>query len=554
MSNDYQDKIVCRDELLRQASRARRKARLVVLCHGCFDIVHPGHIRHLEFARKHGDLLIVSITSDAAIDKDFDRPYIPQELRALNLAALELVDLVYIDPHHTARELLQDVKPDIYIKGEEYQKSQDPAFLDEQNIVEQNGGKVVFSSGDIVYSSTDLIQRLGREVDVEQQRLRCVCERHQITSQALGSIMERFSDRRVIVIGDLVVDRYVFCDAIDIARESPMMSLRQLSETTYWGGAAIVARHLAKLGAGVELITSLGSDELSRQALAQLAADGIETHSLLNRETLAIKNRYLVEDTKLLRVEQAEHRPLDQQAIKKAQQLLARPTGTIDAVVLCDFGMGVITERMLSAVLPRLRRDTKVLAADVSGTRSNLLRFQDVDLFCPTEREIRSTLQNFDDGLSAVAWRLMDATRVKHLIATLSRNGLVAFDRQSQDPGSPEWAGRLRSEYFQAFNDHAVDVLGCGDALLAGCTLALSCGATFVQAAYLGNALAAIEAGQMGNIPIEAAELRGWLARRPELLEATPVHPAVKPGKTSQPFLQRPPRPAPLSPKAQTIS
>ena len=118
MSNDYQDKIVCRDELLRQASRARREARPVVLCHGCFDIVHPGHIRHLEFARKHGDLLIVSITSDAAIDKDFDRPYIPQELRALNLAALELVDLVYIDPHHTARELLQDLKPDIYIKGE----------------------------------------------------------------------------------------------------------------------------------------------------------------------------------------------------------------------------------------------------------------------------------------------------------------------------------------------------------------------------------------------------------------------------------------------------
>ncbi len=100
-----------------------------MVCHGCFDIVHPGHIRYLEFARKHGDLLIVSITSDAAIDKESDRPYIPEELRAENLAALSFVDLAYVDPNHTAEQVLQVIKPDVYVKGHEYQLSKDPRFL-----------------------------------------------------------------------------------------------------------------------------------------------------------------------------------------------------------------------------------------------------------------------------------------------------------------------------------------------------------------------------------------------------------------------------------------
>ncbi len=113
----------------------------------------------------------------------------------------------------------------------------------------------------------------------------------------------------------------------------------------------------------------------------------------------------------------------------------------------------------------------------------------------------------------------MHVTRAKHLIATLGRRGLVAFDRQSQDSASPDWAGRLRSEYFRALNGRAVDVLGCGDALLAGCTLALACGAGFIQAAYLGNVMAAIEASDLGNIPIDLERLRRWLNAQPELIQ-----------------------------------
>ncbi len=527
MNEHYQSKIVSRKKLVEEVAQARYTEKSIVLCHGCFDIVHPGHIRYLEFARKHGDLLIVSITGDAAIDKESDRPYIPEELRAESLAALAFVDLVYVDPKHTATEVLQLVKPDVYVKGEEYHKSKDPRFMAEQLLVEENGGKVIFSSGDVVFSSTELIRRIGRDVDMEAQRLQYLSARHRITRDAVEEIIDRFSNRRIVVLGDVVVDRYVFCDTIDIARESPMMSLRQLEEHTYLGGSAIVARHLANLGARVELITSMGRDELSRDALAQLKSDDIETHSLLNRGSLAIKKRFLVEESKLFKVDQAEYRPLDMRALKRSKKILLDKASEADAIIFCDFGYGVVTEGLLSMVLPELRREVEVITADVSGARGNLLNFKDVDLFCPTEREIRATLHNFDEGLSAVAWQLMDATRAKHLIATLGRRGLVAFDRQSQDPASPDWAGRLRSEYLQALNGRAVDVLGCGDALLAGCTLALACGASFIQAAYIGNVMAAIEAGDIGNIPIDLARLRRCLETRPELIESPTAQPVA---------------------------
>src|SRR6185295_3256936 len=111
----FEQKIKTKEQLLQAIKAARADGKTIVQCHGCFDIVHPGHIRYLQFARAQGDMLIVSITGDAAIDKGDQRPYIPQELRAENLAALEFVDYVVIDPHRDACSLLGRVKPDVYV-------------------------------------------------------------------------------------------------------------------------------------------------------------------------------------------------------------------------------------------------------------------------------------------------------------------------------------------------------------------------------------------------------------------------------------------------------
>ena len=126
-------------------------------------------------------------------------------------------------------------------------------------------------------------------------------------------------------------------------------------------------------------------------------------------------------------------------------------------------------------------------------------------------------LNDHDSGLSAVAWRLLQETQARHLFITLEKRGLVVFERRSQDRSSPEWAGRLKSEQLPSLADHALDRLGCGDALLATATLSLTAGGSLMQAAYLGSATAALEVSMLGNHPVEVDRLRDWLESRGEL-------------------------------------
>ncbi|MCH7814001.1 MAG: adenylyltransferase/cytidyltransferase family protein [Planctomycetes bacterium] len=523
MAEGISRKIVELPVLLDTVAAARAKGQTVVQCHGCFDVVHPGHIRYLEFARRQGDVLVVSLTGDSDISKGDQRPYIPQELRAETLAALEVVDLVYVDPHPTAEHVLEAVRPDIYVKGAEYETSEDPAFLNERAIVQRHQGRVIFSSGDVVFSSTQLIGSMPRQPELQIEALKLICRRHGLTQSSLAETMDRFAGLRVVVVGDVVIDRYVFCDTIDVANESPMMSLARLDEQDYVGGAAIVARHIAALGGQAFLLTAVADDEESDQVGRVLADEGVDCYLIPARRSLARKTRFLVEETKLLKVESGAHTPLDSLAEQNSALILEEQAAQADAVILCDFGYGMITGNLLARTLPVLRRKVPILTADVSRSRSTLLNFVDVDLLTPTEREMRSMLHDFEEGLSSVAWQLLNKTQARHLFVTLGKRGLVVFDRPGQDASQQSWGERLRSEHFPSFADRAVDRLGCGDALLAASTLCLAAGANLIHAAYLGNAAAAIEIGYLGNLPVAAGALRTWLARRPELADVAPA-------------------------------
>src|SRR6201981_2614133 len=153
LSSKYRHKVMTVDELrARIGPRPRKKT--VVMCHGVFDLVHPGHIRHLLYAKSKADILVASLTADAHISKAQYRPFVPQDLRALNLAALEMVDYVLIDEEATPIANLARVQPDFFAKGYEYQNGGlHPRTQEEIAIIERYGGEVLFTPGDIVYSS-----------------------------------------------------------------------------------------------------------------------------------------------------------------------------------------------------------------------------------------------------------------------------------------------------------------------------------------------------------------------------------------------------------------
>ena len=185
-------------ELAQRVIRGRETGEVVVLCHGCFDIVHPGHVRHLQQAAKLGTRLVVTVTGDREVGKGFDRPLIPQELRAENLAALDVVDWVAISPHPTAAEMLEQVRPDIYVKGREYETNDDPRFAEEKRIVHAHGGRVVFTSGDIVFSSTALIGAMERGSSPLHAAVHRIIEEHRRDAEGVEAIVNGMRGRRVM--------------------------------------------------------------------------------------------------------------------------------------------------------------------------------------------------------------------------------------------------------------------------------------------------------------------------------------------------------------------
>jgi rfaE bifunctional protein kinase chain/domain/rfaE bifunctional protein nucleotidyltransferase chain/domain len=496
-------KVLSLEQLLKVRRDAADTGRTIVHCHGCFDIVHPGHIAHLQFAKSLGDLLVVTISSDANVNKGISRPLIPDDLRAASVAALECVDFCYINPHPTAIELLEALRPDVYVKGKEYEKHHDPRFAAERETVVKYGGRVTFTSGEVVYSSTALIGTLNDDTRFNDEKLARFRDRYDISAEHVVNLVQRFRGKKVLVVGDYILDRYHFCDATGVASEGPMMTLRSLQDKDYDGGAGVIALHLAGLGAAPTLVTGLAEDDASRQVEMRLKAAGVDVQPIHYRRQNIAKHRYLVDHNKLFKVDEGSIVPLDSSTEPLAASRILECADGAAAVIFADFGYGFLTTGLLDRILPFLRQAVPVITADVSGKQSSLLRFKDVDLLCPTEREMRETLQDFSAGLGAVVWNLLEQTGAKQAMITLGKQGLVTFDH----PAGAAKTDRLRSEYVPALSTHAIDPLGCGDALLATASLTLAAGGSLQAAALLGSVAASIEASHVGNHPIDADQL-----------------------------------------------
>lgn len=495
------------EQLIALRSEARRLGKTLVHCHGCFDIVHPGHIAYLQFAKGQGNILLASLTADPQVNKGVDRPLVPQDLRAQSLAALECVDWVYINPQATALELLEALQPDVYVKGREYETNTDPRFVAERDAVIRHGGRVIFSSGDVIYSSTALIGAMDGAALLNEEKVRQFRLRFGLDAGALSSLLGRFANKRILVIGDAILDRYHFCDAASIAGEGPMMSLRHLGQEEFDGGAAVIALHLAAMGAKPVLHSAIGEDDSSQRMELRLRHRGVEIDCLKARRSLASKSRYLADGVKLFKVDEGGPMPLDSRnEARMADRILARCAG-VDAVIFADFGYGTITAGLLERILPTLRDKVGVLAADVSGMGGGLAHFRNMDLLCPTEREMRHAMNDFSGGLNAVAWGLLSRTGARQALITLGKQGLIAFDRHRPTEPGESWERHLRGEHLPSLCGRAIDPLGCGDALLAAATLTLAADGSLHAAAYVGSLAAAIEAQTTGNRAVTLDQL-----------------------------------------------
>jgi bifunctional ADP-heptose synthase (sugar kinase/adenylyltransferase) len=495
----YRHKIKSAQEL-RDVIGPRPRTKSVIMCHGVFDVVHPGHVRHLLYAKSKADLLVASITADHHITKGAHRPHVPQDLRAVNLAAFEVVDYVVIDKNPTPLENIRLIEPDYFAKGFEYTATGMPAkTAEEAEVIGAYGGEIIFTPGDIVYSSSNLIDLAPPAIKLE--KLQILMERNGITFDKLRRTLDAMEGHQVHVVGDTIVDSYTHCAMVGGNTKTPTMSVLFERKVDYVGGAGIVAKHLAAAGGRVTFSTVLGEDSYRDFVIDDLKGADIEVNAVIDRSRPTVnKNAIVVGGYRLLKVDTLDNRSISDQILEDITRSV-RDVPT-DAVVFSDFRHGLFNRRTIPQLVQALPdRCFRVADSQVASRWGNITDFQGFDLITPNEREARFALGDQDSGIRPLASNLYDAARCRLLILKLGERGVLACcsaDHVSLD------------SFFviDSFVDRLVDAVGAGDALLAYATLAMLAVGDAGIATILGSMAAALECECDGNIPVTADDLR----------------------------------------------
>jgi rfaE bifunctional protein kinase chain/domain/rfaE bifunctional protein nucleotidyltransferase chain/domain len=506
-------KILSVRDLTAERDRLRAEGKTVVQCHGCFDIVHPGHIRYLRFARSLGDVLVVTVSSDDVVMKGYERPYIPQDLRLDNLAELGCVDYVALSEDEWAGPVLEAIRPDIYVKGREYESKNDPRFAKEKKIVESYGGRVVLGSGDVIFSSTEIGRRKRNSLDMEQQKIQRFCRSARITPARLKNAISRFSDLRILVLGDAIIDHYAHCEGARVASESPIVSVKPVSEEWFVGGAGLIARQAATLGATATFVTCSDEDEGLARIRSTLQMFDVDLHNLAvpGRSTYT-KTRFIVGGKKVFKVDRGNPSPIPIETATEVINVVRELLESHDGLIVTDFGYGLFGPTLAEAIPEIAEAAGKPYFADVSTNgQANILKFRGPHLATPTEEELRFAMADAESGISNLASRYYAASQARGLIVTMGPRGSLAFEPPT------EQGKRLRPHYLPALEINEVDAVGAGDVFLTGVSLAHLVGEPLPVGMYVGSSLASISASVLGNEGAPLPEVYDFFERRWEL-------------------------------------
>ena len=461
---------------------------------GTFNVLHPGHLRLLKFAKANGVRLVVGVLTDRVAGS---AAHVPQDFRLEAVKMNGLVDEAFLIDS-PVEEVILKLKPALVVKGKEHKSHENP----EQKAVDSYGGKLLFSSGDVVFSSLDLIRR---EMASQEQKSislpKQFMSRRKVTAKSLIDVMQKFKGLKVVVVGDVIVDEYISCDPLGMSEEDPTIVVTPISSRTFIGGAAIVAAHASSLGAHVKFFSVVGDDASAKFCRDELSKFGVDHHLLVDdSRPTTLKQRFRSRSKTLLRVSHLAQRLIDESFQNELAAKLAKACSDADLLIFSDFNYGTLPQGVVDQITAiAAKNKTKIVADSQSSSQiGDISRFKNVDLLTPTEREARLALRNTEDGLVVIAELVCVAANAGAAIVKLGEQGVLLHARKGKT---------FETDQIPALNSAPQDVAGAGDCMLVASSLALTVGANMWEAGLLGSLAAAIQVGRVGNTPITQDEI-----------------------------------------------
>ena len=344
-------KIISYEQASEVFAKLKSEGKRIVQCHGTFDLIHPGHIYHLEEAKALGDLLVVTVTAEKFVNKGPGRPFFNDKLRLKSLAALACVDYVVLIPFPTAVEAIRCVAPDIYCKGTEYSDQRNDVtgnIGDDIETVQSLGGQMRYI-GSVIFSSSRLLNNHFDDMDSSIKEF-CHKLSRDYTPDRFRDAVDAFKTLKVLVLGDIIFDRYSYVKVQGLTSKDRILSGRFISHDNQAGGALAVYRHIKRFCDRVHLMSLVGSDDKTEQMIRGYLP---EDDDLVLREkcfTTVIKERFNEpvsegkEMSKLFSVNYIDAEPPPAEIVDRLAGKISRCIKDYDLVVVADFGHGVMQE------------------------------------------------------------------------------------------------------------------------------------------------------------------------------------------------------------------
>tara|TARA_B110000483_G_C18189754_1_gene540443 strand:+ start:553 stop:1986 length:1434 start_codon:yes stop_codon:yes gene_type:complete len=466
----------------------------IIFVSGSFNVLHPGHIRLLRFAKDLKGKLIVGVISDKYAEKT---AYINQDLRLEGISSNSLVDeAIIVD--EPIENFIKKLKPDIVVKGKEHEQK----FNVEKDILEKFNGQLLFSSGENLLSSMDLIRKEIKNDSTDNFFMHHnYLKRHNIKIDRLKNLLDTFSTVKVTVIGDLIIDEYIDCETLGMSQEDPSIVVTPTNSSKYIGGAGIVAAHAAGLGALSSIFTVSGDDNDKIFAEKTLSDQGVYSNIIIdNNRITTLKKRFRNKNKTLLKVTHLKQNSINNNLINILISKIEKELESSNLLIFSDFNYGVLPQKVVDHVTKLARsKKVKIVADSQSSSQfGDISRFKYMDLITPTENEARITLRNREDGLVVLADKIKKISKAKNVLLKLGEVGLLVHSKNKKN---------MFTDQLNTFNKNPIDPAGAGDSLLVCSALALTCGASIFEAAYLGSVGAGIQISRIGNIPLKAKEI-----------------------------------------------
>ncbi|MBV9576447.1 MAG: hypothetical protein JO149_07460, partial [Gammaproteobacteria bacterium] len=443
-------------------------------------------------AKTFGEILVVTITADQFVNKGPGKPYFSEYLRAEALASLSCVDLVVINNHSTAIEAIKVIRPDFYVKGDEYQEVENDItgkISEEEAAVKSVGGQLTFTK-DIVFSSSTLLNRFfspfSQEVLSYLDQFR--------KKYHINDILKYFGgckDQKVLLIGEAIIDIYHYGEAIGKSGKEPILVTKYHREEIYIGGVLAIANHLSNFCSEVTCVTMLGEKGEYESFIRENIKKNVNVIFHYKKESPTIvKRRYIEEysSQKLFEIYEIDDCYFNDEQQQFFKESIEEQLEKHDVVIVADYGHGLLND----VSIKKIEEKAEFLAVNTQANASNhgfncISKYNKADYVCIANRELQLNFRQKHISTIDQIKRLMQEHDYKNVVVTNGVSGSFSCKQDNEMYITP------------AFATSTKDRVGAGDAVLAVTSLFVAQGAPADITGFIGNVVGSEAVNIMGN-------------------------------------------------------